>query len=103
MVESIIRVTFEQIPLILQSKNQFCKDVISIGFSDFDAIITYAPFPHDRLAYEPIVNFMDGAISKINGTIVDPMEEDVFVLITKNKEVKKQIVNGLFNITRLTG
>ena len=46
---------------------------------------------------------MDGAISKINGTIVDLMEEDVFVLITKNKEVKKQIVNGLFNITRLTG
>ena len=46
---------------------------------------------------------MDGTISKINGTIVDPMEEDIFVLITKNKEVKKQIVNGLFNITRLTG
>ena len=88
---------------ILQSKNQFCKDVISIGFSDFDAIITYAPFPHDRLAYEPIVNYMDGAISKINGTIVNPMEEDIFVLITKNKEVKKQIVNGLFYIKRLTG
>ena len=76
------------------TKQQFCKDIISLGFSDFDAIVFYAPFPHDRLPYEPILKEIGGTISDLEGNEIDLIKEDVVCLATKSEEVKRIIVKN---------
>ena len=76
------------------TKQQFCKDIISLGFSDFDAIVFYAPFPHDRLPYEPILKEIGGTISDLEGNEIDLNKEDVVCLATKSEEVKRIIVKN---------
>ena len=80
---------------LFRNKNQFCKDIISLGFSSFDAVITSAPFAHDRLAYEPIAKYIGGTVSKIDGKQIPIFEEDVVTLICKSQEVKEDVINNL--------
>ena len=86
---------FKNDNFLFRNRNQFCKDIISIGFSTFDAVITTAPFAHDRLAYEPIAKFIGGTVSAIDGMQIPIFEEDVVTLICKSPEVKEVVISKL--------
>ena len=81
--------------VLFRNKNQFCKDIISLGFSAFDGVITSAPFAHDRLAYEPIAKYIGGTVSTLDGSQIGMFDENVVTLICKSEKVKKNIVNVL--------
>ena len=74
-----------------------CENALvpSIGFSTFDAVITTAPFAHDRLAYEPIAKYIGGTVSAIDGKQIPIFEEDVVTLICKSPEVKEAVISKL--------
>ena len=86
---------FKNDNFLFRNRNQFCKDIISIGFSTFDAVITTAPFAHDRLAYEPIAKYIGGTVSAIDGKQIPIFEEDVVTLICKSPEVKEVVISKL--------
>ena len=86
---------FKNDNFLFRNRNQFCKDIISIGFSTFDAVITTAPFAHDRLAYEPITKYIGGTVSAIDGKQIPIFEEDVVTLICKSQEVKEVVISKL--------
>jgi len=86
---------FKNDNFLFRNRNQFCKDIISIGFSTFDAVITSAPFAHDRLAYEPITKYIGGTVSAIDGKQIPIFEEDVVTLICKSQEVKEVVISKL--------
>ena len=86
---------FKNDNFLFRNRNQFCKDIISLGFSTFDAVITSAPFAHDRLAYEPIAKYIGGTVSKIDGKQISIFEEDVVTLICKSQEVKEVVISKL--------
>jgi len=84
--------------VLFRNKNQFCKDIISLGFSTFDAVITSAPFAHDRLAYEPIAKYIGGTVSTLDGSQIGMFDENVVTLICKSEKVKEDIVSKITKV-----
>ena len=84
--------------VLFRNKNQFCKDIISLGFSTFDGVITSAPFAHDRLAYEPIAKYIGGTVSTLDGSQIGMFDENVVTLICKSEKVKKDIVSKITKV-----